>query len=150
MVAHCCWSVMMWRIFGRRLASGVCAPAVATPAAPARKLLRSKRCSGICAPCVPHCILQATMNSADAPHRRQFVRTALATAASYGQILGANDRIRIGAIGTGGRGQYLLSQLKIAEQNEIVACCDVYEPRRLEAKSKYGSPDASHHLDFRE
>src|SRR5580765_3502730 len=150
MVAHCCWSVMMCRIFGRQLASGVCAPAAATPAAPARKLLRSNRCSGICAPCVPHCILQSTMNSPAAPHRRQFVRTALATAASYGQILGANDRIRIGAIGTGGRGQYLLSQLKLAEQNEIVACCDVYEPRRLEAKSKYGTPDASDHLDYRE
>jgi predicted dehydrogenase len=90
------------------------------------------------------------MNSSDAPHRRQFVRTALATAASYGQILGANDRIRIGAIGTGGRGQYLLSQLKLAEQNEIVACCDVYEPRRVEAKSKYGTADASDHLDYRE
>ena len=60
------------------------------------------------------------MSSSDAPYRRQFVRTALATAASYGKILGANDRIRIGAIGTGGRGQYLLSQLKLAEQNEIV------------------------------
>src|SRR5664280_2993748 len=79
---------------------------------------------------------QSSMNSSDAPHRRQFVRAALATAASYGRILGANDRVRIGAIGTGGRGQYLLSQLKLAEQNEIVACCDVYEPRRLEAKSK--------------
>jgi predicted dehydrogenase len=90
------------------------------------------------------------MNSPDAPHRRQFVRAALATAASYGQILGANDRIRIGGIGTGGRGQYLLSQLKLAEQNEIVACCDVYEPRRLEAKSKYGTPVASDHLYFRE
>ena len=83
-------------------------------------------------------------------HRRQFVRAALATAASYGQILGASDRIRIGAIGTGGRGQYLLSQLKLAEENEIVACCDVYEPRRLEAKSKYGTPDASVHVDYRE
>src|ERR1035438_5455496 len=76
---------------------------------------------------------QSSMNSANAPHRRQFVRAALATAVSYGRILGANDRVRIGAIGTGGRGQYLLSQLKLAEQNDIVACCDVYEPRRLPA-----------------
>jgi predicted dehydrogenase len=83
-------------------------------------------------------------------HRRRFVQAALATAASYGRILGANDRIRIGAIGTGGRCQYLLSQLKLAEGNEIVACCDVYEPRRLEAKAKYGAADASVHVDFRE
>jgi len=84
------------------------------------------------------------------PHRRQFVRAALVTAASYGRILGANDRIRIGAIGTGGRCQYLLSQLKLLENNEIVACCDVYEPRRLDAKAKYATADASVHVDYRE
>src|SRR4051794_26558795 len=82
--------------------------------------------------------------------RRQFVRAALATAASYGRILGANDRIRVGAIGTGGRCQYLLSQLKLLEQNDIVACCDVYEPRRQQAKAKYGTADATEHLDYRE
>ncbi|HEY1495062.1 MAG TPA: Gfo/Idh/MocA family oxidoreductase [Candidatus Solibacter sp.] len=84
------------------------------------------------------------------PHRRQFVRAALVTAASYGRILGANDRIRMGAIGTGGRCQYLLSQLKLLENNEIVACCDVYEPRRLDAKAKYATADASLHVDYRE
>src|ERR1039457_2381064 len=93
---------------------------------------------------------QSSMNSANAPHRRRFVQAALATAASYGRVLGANDRIRIGAIGTGGRGQYLLSQLKLAEQNEIVACCDVYEPRRLEAKAKFATPDARDYPDYRE
>src|ERR1035441_252005 len=41
-------------------------------------------------------------------------------------------------------------QLKLAEQNEIVACCDVYEPRRVEAKSKYATPDAQLYLDYRE
>ena len=90
------------------------------------------------------------MNSPNAPHRRQFVRAALATAASYGQIMGANDRIRLGAIGTGGRGQYLLGQLKEAEKNEIVAFADVYEPRRVEAKSKFGTADSTHHVDYRE
>jgi predicted dehydrogenase len=90
------------------------------------------------------------MNTPASPHRRQFVTAALATAASYGRILGANERIRIGAIGTGGRGQYLLSQLKLAEGNDIVACCDVYEPRRLEAKLKYGMADTRDYLDYRE
>ena len=90
------------------------------------------------------------MSSTTSPHRRQFVQAALATAASYGRIYGANERIRIGAIGTGGRGQYLLGQLKLAEQNEIVACCDVFEPRRIEAKTKYGTTDATLHVDHRE
>ena len=83
------------------------------------------------------------------PHRRQFVRAAIATAASYGRILGANDRIRVGGIGTGGRGQFLLSLLNRLEGNEIVACCDVYEPRRLDAKAKYAK-DASDCVDYRE
>jgi predicted dehydrogenase len=86
------------------------------------------------------------INSSD---RRQFVRAALATAASYSRVLGANDRIRIGAIGTGGRCQYLLGLLNKIELNDIVAVCDVYEPRRLEAKSKYGS-QAQDYNDHRE
>jgi predicted dehydrogenase len=81
--------------------------------------------------------------------RRQFVGAVLATAASYGRILGANDRIRIGAIGTGGRGQFLLGLLNKLEANEIVAVCDVYEPRRLEAKTKY-APEARDYTDYRE
>ncbi len=82
--------------------------------------------------------------------RRTFVRTgALATAASYNRILGANDRIRFGAIGTGGRGQYLMSLLNKLGSNDILAVCDVYEPRREQAKSKY-APDASTSVDYRE
>src|SRR4051795_13284658 len=88
-----------------------------------------------------------TSDSSNAPHRRQFVRAAIATAASYGRILGANERIRIGAIGTGGRGQYLLARVKLTEQGDIVACSDVYEPRRLEAKAKYATADARDYLD---
>jgi predicted dehydrogenase len=80
-------------------------------------------------------------------HRRAFMGTALATAASYRRILGANDRIQVGAIGTGQRCQYLLSLLNKAGGNEIVAVCDVYEPHRLEAKAKYGpaATDYAHH-----
>jgi hypothetical protein len=37
------------------------------------------------------------------PNRRRFLGAAIATAASYGRIYGANDRIRFGAIGTGSR-----------------------------------------------
>jgi hypothetical protein len=56
-----------------------------------------------------------TINSeAFKTHRRAFMGTALATAASYRRILGANDRIQIGAIGTGQRCQYLLSLLNKA------------------------------------
>ncbi len=78
--------------------------------------------------------------STHSPSRRRFIGTAIAgaTAASYGRILGANDRIRVGAIGTGQRCQYLLSVLNKLGGNEIVAICDVYEPHCQLAKSKYG------------
>jgi Predicted dehydrogenases and related proteins len=69
-------------------------------------------------------------------NRRVFMGATLATAASYSRILGANDRIRVGAIGTGQRCQYLLRLVNQVGGADIVAVCDVYEPRRLEAKAK--------------
>ena len=80
-------------------------------------------------------------------NRRRFLGAAIATAASYGRILGANDRIRVGAIGTGERCQYLLSLLNKIGSNEIVAVCDVYEPHRLKAKEKYATADANDYVD---
>ncbi len=83
------------------------------------------------------------------PNRRRFLGAAIATAASYGRILGANERVRIGAIGTGGRCSYLMSLLNKIGSNDIVAVCDVYEPHRQEAKAKY-APDAHEYLDYKE
>lgn len=83
------------------------------------------------------------------PDRRHFLRAAAAaTAASYSRILGANDRIRIGAIGTGGRCQYLLSLLNKIGGDDITAICDVYEPRRLEARAQYAA-QAREFADYR-
>ncbi len=82
-------------------------------------------------------------------NRRRFLGGAIATAASYGRIQGANDRVRFGAIGTGERGRYLLSNVASLENNEVVAVCDVYQPQRLRAKSRLG-PDARDYVDHRE
>src|SRR5262245_20792879 len=46
---------------------------------------------------------------------------------------GAADKVRIGVIGTGGRARSLMGLLKKLPGNEIVAVCDVYEPRILQA-----------------
>jgi predicted dehydrogenase len=81
--------------------------------------------------------------------RRQFIKSAaLATAASYGRILGANDRVRIGGIGTGGRCQYLLHLLNEGGGSQIVSICDVYEPHRQQAREKV-APDAREFTDYR-
>jgi predicted dehydrogenase len=68
--------------------------------------------------------------------RREFIRKSAATAAGLTMtaalprnILGANDRLRIGLIGCGGRGNYLLGEtLRAAgELNvEVAALCDVW------------------------
>jgi predicted dehydrogenase len=73
--------------------------------------------------------------------RRRFLGASLgATTAllagwrvSPATALGANDRIRIGVIGTGGRARGLMKQLKDLPGQEMVAVSDVYEPRMLEA-----------------
>ena len=81
--------------------------------------------------------------------RRTFITGAAATAASYNRILGAADNIRIGAIGTGGRWGALYDALQKSGGNEIVAVCDVYEPRRLQNKARTAA-GATDHVDYRE
>ena len=81
--------------------------------------------------------------------RRHALQTATAwTALSYSRIHAANDRIRIGGIGTGGRCRYLLTLLKDLPNTETVALCDVYAPRREEAQTKI-APHATLTADYR-
>jgi predicted dehydrogenase len=70
--------------------------------------------------------------------------TALGTAAlSYGRILGANDRISLGIIGSGRRGQglcYLASRLKDKANAELTAVCDlwtVYREKAVAQNARY-------------
>jgi predicted dehydrogenase len=74
--------------------------------------------------------------------------TAAVCAASNRRVLGANNRVRIGVIGTGGRGQLLLDLFQRAEDSEVVAVCDVYEPRRTQAREKTAS-HAREYADYR-
>ena len=67
---------------------------------------------------------------------------------SYSRILAANDRVRIAGIGTGGRSRYLLTLLKDLPDNEVVSVCDVYAPRREEAKANI-APAAALATDYR-
>ena len=89
--------------------------------------------------------------------RRDFLKetaVAGATAAVLGglapaRVLGANDKIRVGAIGTGGRCQYLMKIFVDNPSVDLVAVCDVYGPRRDEAL-KIAGPDAKSYLDYHE
>ena len=85
--------------------------------------------------------------------RRTFLAAApgvafgVRLAASSAQ--GANSRIRIGVIGTGGRARGLMTHLKRLTGNEMVAVCDVYEPRVLQAAELVGTPAVTKVADYR-
>ena len=70
--------------------------------------------------------------------RRDFIKgAALGTAAFMihpERVLGANDRVRVGAIGFGARCQELVKQLSEISSAELVAVADVYARRLEEAK----------------
>ena len=72
-------------------------------------------------------------------NRREFVGMAAGAAAlaafPYSRVLGANDRIRIGLIGAGDRGQQDLKDAIAQPDVECVAVADVYSLRREQAKA---------------
>lgn len=91
-------------------------------------------------------------------NRRQFLEGTLAgmAAASVARaqapglgVLGANERIRIGCIGTGGQGSYHLRHWATMQDVRVGVVCDVDQSRRENAAKLAGSsPDMVN--DFRE
>ncbi len=79
------------------------------------------------------------------PNRRQFLKSGLATtaaagtlassltAASYARVVGANERIRTGQIGCGGRAWAHIHEVQHAAEatnTAVVAVCDVWQQKR--------------------
>jgi predicted dehydrogenase len=79
--------------------------------------------------------------------RRGFL-AASATAVSASRVLGANDRVRIGIIGTGGRGSYLMTEANKCENVQWVALCDAWDVRRDRALKLTG-PGVEKYADYR-
>lgn len=86
----------------------------------------------------------AEQSRASKKNRREFLKRsassvgAFALGATYlpNRALGANDRIRLGIVGPGGRGGSLMGWArKLAESHnvEFTAVCDIWEKRRLAA-----------------
>ncbi len=79
----------------------------------------------------------------DKTNRRAFLQQSVATgtaagaaisamtASSYGRVLGAGERIRLGLIGCGGRMNGLVNYAKGADENmTVTAICDVWQQKR--------------------
>ena len=97
------------------------------------------------------------MTAANHPwNRRDFLKSAGAMGTVLGigapsRVLGANNKIRMGTIGVGGRGSYVTGYWsRIGEETglcEVVAVCDVYQ-KRLDANKKHYHCDA--YQDYKE
>ncbi len=99
--------------------------------------------------------------------RRSFLRSSVETSL-YGGLLAAtgfnswirdpnrvsmgkvspNDTLRLGVIGTGGRGINLMETLQEIAGTEVVACCDIL-PFRLEKAMEKASKKAKSYIDYR-
>jgi len=91
-------------------------------------------------------------------NRRRFIveagagvaSTSLLTAQSYARVIGANERIQMGIIGSGGRGRSDMGSFnKFGDQVEFIHVCDVYEPN-INAALKLARSGAKTTMDYRE
>jgi predicted dehydrogenase len=78
-------------------------------------------------------------------------QTALGARAKSSRVVGANDRINVAVIGTGGRGRYVAEEfMKVGKEDgnaQIVGVCDVWRRRVTEASGFFSCPGT---LDYRE
>jgi predicted dehydrogenase len=86
-------------------------------------------------------------------NRRTFTKTAaalgaFATLSASARPADSNERIRLGFIGVGNRGDQLLDAFLVHKDAEVVALCDVYEPY-LDAAQKKAGGKAKLHGDYR-
>lgn len=89
--------------------------------------------------------------------RRDFIKDSAVAGAGLAvlggltpaRVLGANDKIRVGVLGSGQRAQYLMTLFGQQPDVDIVAVCDVYGPHR-DAALKLAAPSATATLDYRE
>jgi len=70
------------------------------------------------------------------------------TTAARAQEPGANDKVVLGVIGTGGRGTGIMRTALDCAGVEVAAVCDVYDERRNRAREIAGG-QAEAHLDYR-
>jgi len=72
---------------------------------------------------------------------------AAMTAASYSRVLGANDTIQLGVIGTGDRGTFVMGHFMSTQKVHVAAVCDIYGEHIDRARTK--ATDARSFTDHR-
>src|SRR6516225_5107144 len=84
------------------------------------------------------------------PSRRSFLIAGGLTALGATRAFGANDTLRIGVIGAGGRMEDLLTAADKVGNYQIVAVSDVYGPRLDAIRKRSNSGNASTHTNYQE
>src|SRR5258707_13706424 len=82
------------------------------------------------------------------PSHRSFNNAGGMTAMGGTRAMGANDTLRIGVIGAGGRMEDLLTAADKVGGYQIVAVSDVYEPRIDEVKKRPNASAATAHANY--
>ena len=84
-------------------------------------------------------------------NRRSFLKATLATAAVSRQVLGANDRIRMGLIGCGTRGNMVSGFFGKNKDCVFVAACDVAKTKLEQTAAKLSGSDGKvdQYADYR-
>ncbi len=72
------------------------------------------------------------------------------TALASTRVLGANETLRVGIIGAGGRMRSLLHAADKSAPYQLVAACDVYSPHLDEIKARENGAGTTTHVDYRE
>ena len=81
--------------------------------------------------------------------RRDFSKSATVgavglTALSASRVYGANERVRVGFIGLGNRGDQVLSAFLTHKDCEVPAVCDIHQPYLDFASKKIGANPAQY------
>ncbi len=80
--------------------------------------------------------------------RRTFLQTTAAIATSQFPILGANDRVQVGIVGLGGRGNNHMDYYSSIDECRIAAVCDVNQTARERAIAKINKAKGYNPTEF--
>ena len=98
------------------------------------------------------------MNQQNSITRRTFTKaaagvvasaTALQSSASYARVIGANDKVRVGFLGTANRGRQDIAAFLKLPDIEVAALCDVDQTVLNQAKENFGTDTTFVTDDFR-
>src|SRR5690349_7245061 len=88
--------------------------------------------------------------------RRRFIKQVAVAgaafsipAASWSRVLGANGRLRVASVGTGGKGWSDLTATTASPHVEVVALCDIDESKEHLGRAAEQFPQARRFTDWR-